>query len=398
MAEKKKTSNKKTTTKKVKETKKQPVAKKAKVEKVEVKNEEIKNEVVKTEVKVAKKEKKECKLKTWFKNLTIDQIVIGGVVMILILLIVLIIASTKNTKTKNGDDIVAKIDGKIITANELYEKLKEKSGYSVAIDMIDEYILEKEYETTDEMKESVQSTIESYKSTYGDSYEAFLQYNGIANEAELKAILLKNNKLSKVVEKYIKDKLTEKEMKKYYEESIVGDISAKHILIKTEAAEDATDEEIAQIEEKAKKEAESLIERLKNGEDFSTLAKEYSQDEGSKSKGGDLGYFNKGAMVQEFEDAAYKLEVNAYTTEPVKTSYGYHIILKTGQKDKPSYKKSKDTIIEKLIEEKQTEDQAISVKALVALREKYNLNIKDKTVKKAYKDYIEDATKSTETN
>lgn len=395
MAEKKKTSNKKTTTKKVNETKKQPVAKKTKVEKVEVKK-EIKKEVVKPEVKTVKKEKKECKLRSWFKNLTIDQIVVGGVVTILILLIVLIIVSTKNTKTKNGDDIVATIDGKTITANELYEKLKEKSGYNITIDMIDEYILEKEYETTDEMKASIKSTVESYKNTYGDSYEAFLQYNGIADEAELKEILLKNNKLSKVVEKYIKDKLTEKEMKKYYEESIVGDISAKHILIKTEAAEDATEEEIKQIEEKAKKEAESLIARLKNGEDFSTLAKEYSQDEASKSKGGDLGYFNKGAMVQEFEDAAYKLEVNEYTTEPVKTTYGYHIILKTGQKDKPSYKKSKDTIIEKLIEEKQSEDQAISVKALVALREKYNLNIKDKTVKKAYKDYIEDATKSTE--
>lgn len=395
MAEKKKTSNKKTTTKKVNETKKQPVAKKTKVEKVEVKK-EIKKEVVKPEVKTVKKEKKECKLRSWFKNLTIDQIVVGGVVTILILLIVLIIVSTKNTKTKNGDDIVATINGKTITANELYSKLKEKNGYNVTIDMIDEYILEKEYKTTDEMKASVKSTVDSYKNTYGDSYEAFLQYNGIADEAELKAVLLKNTKLSKVVEKYIKDKLTEKEMKKYYEESIVGDISAKHILIKTDAAEDATEEEIKQIEEKAKKEAESLIARLKNGEDFSTLAKEYSQDEASKSKGGDLGYFNKGAMVQEFEDAAYKLEVNEYTTEPVKTTYGYHIILKTGQKDKPSYKKSKDTIIEKLIEEKQSEDQAISVKALVALREKYNLNIKDKTVKKAYKDYIEDATKSTE--
>ena len=46
-------------------------------------------------------------------------------------------------------------------------------------------------------------------------------------------------------------------------------------------------------------------------------------------------------MVSEFEDAAYKLKVNEYTKEPVKTTYGYHIILKTGEKEKPKLKKVK---------------------------------------------------------
>lgn len=409
MAEKKKVSTKKTTAKSSEKTTKKTSAKKdikatakkdikAETKKAPVKKEVVKEEKVEVrrETKV-KKDKKVCKLVKWFKDLTLEQIVIAGVVIIAILLIVLISASVKNTKTKNGKDIVVTIDGKTITADDLYEALKAQNGKNVAINLVDEYILEKEYKTTDEMKKSAEATMENYKSTYGDSYQAFLEYNGIANDKELKDILIKNTKLTSVTDDYIKKSLTEKEMKKYYEESIYGDISAKHILISFDYESDASEDEIKAAEEKAKTEAEALIERIKNGEDFSTLAKEYSKDDASKENGGDLGYFNTGDMVAEFEEAAYALDVNEYTTEPVKTTYGYHIIMKTGAKEKPSYKKAKDTVIEKLIEQRKSEDSAISVKAMVALREKYNIKIKDKKVKEDYESYIKTATTTTTT-
>ncbi len=366
--------------------------------KVTAKNKAPKKEE-KTVIKEEKKPKikKENKIVKWFNKLTLEQIIVTGFIVISVLLIILIAVSTKNTKTKNGKDIVVSVDGKTITADDLYDELKKQSGETVAINLIDEYILNKEYKTTDEMKKSAESTIENYKNTYGDSYSQFLQYNGIENDAELKEILIKNSKLTNVTENYIKENLSEKEMKDYYEENIYGDISAKHILISTELDEDATDEEKEAKEKEAKEKAEEIIKKLKNGEDFSELAKEYSDDEASKKNGGDLGYFNSGDMVQEFEDAAYKLEVNEYTTTPVKTEYGYHIIMKTGQKDKPSYKKSKDTIQEKLIEKKKDEDSTISVKAMIALRKKYNIKIKDKTVKSDYNSYIKEATTTTTT-
>ncbi len=400
MAEKKDTSAKKNSSKtaKGKVTTKKATNSKKSVAKVTAKKDIVKEEkVVDTyEVKL-KKEKKKNKIVKWFNNLTLEQIIIGGVILIAILLIVLICAATKNTKTKNGDDIVVQVDGKTITANDLYDALKEQNGYNVAINMIDDYILNKEYKTTDDMKKSAEATIETYKSTYGDSYESFLEYNGISNDDELKELLIKNNKLTLVTEDYIKDNITEKEMKDYYENNIYGDISAKHILISFDYDDDATDEEKEKAEENAKKQAEEIIEKLKNGEDFSELAKEYSTDESSKENGGDLGYFNTGDMVEEFEQAAYALDVNEYTTEPVKTTYGYHIIMKTGQKEKPSYEKSKDTIIEKLVEEKKNNDSTISVKAMIALREKYNIKIKDKTIKSDYNSYIEEATTTTTT-
>ena len=81
-----------------------------------------------------------------------------------------------------------------------------------------------------------------------------------------------------------------------------------------------------------KKQSEALVilEKLKKGESFSNLAKEFSIDKGSGKKGGDLGLFGKGMMVKPFEEAAFKLKKGEVTSEPVKTEFGYHIIKRSG--------------------------------------------------------------------
>ena len=72
-------------------------------------------------------------------------------------------------------------------------------------------------------------------------------------------------------------------------------------------------------------EALAVLERIKNGEKFGKLAKELSIDSGSAKRDGNLGYFGRGKMVKEFENAAFNLQVGQIS-EPVKTQYGYHII------------------------------------------------------------------------
>ena len=72
-------------------------------------------------------------------------------------------------------------------------------------------------------------------------------------------------------------------------------------------------------------EALAVLERITNGEKFGKLAKELSIDSGSAKRDGNLGYFGRGKMVKEFENAAFNLQAGQIS-EPVKTQYGYHII------------------------------------------------------------------------
>jgi peptidyl-prolyl cis-trans isomerase D len=91
-------------------------------------------------------------------------------------------------------------------------------------------------------------------------------------------------------------------------------IRASHILFKTEGKDEAV----------VRKAAEDVLRKVKAGGDFAALAKQYSEDS-SKDKGGDLDFFGRGAMVKEFEDAAWAL-TPGQTTDLVKSSFGFHII------------------------------------------------------------------------
>ena len=259
------------------------------------------------------------------------------------------------------------------------------------IEMIDKQIFDSVYKNNEEIEKKATNQIESLKQQYSDSWEDTLKNAGYDNEKQLKEEFIINFQREKAIEDYIKESIKEDEIKKYYNENTVGDISAKHILIKVD-----TSTEDGLTNDEAKEKAEKLIKKLDKGADFSELAKKNSDDSGSKENGGDLGYFNKGDMVQEFEDAAYSLKVNEYTKEPVKTTYGYHIILKTGEKEKPKYKEVKDTIITKLTNEKIQNDPTLSITALDEIRKKYGFKINDSKLKKEYKKYIEKQIESAE--
>ncbi len=72
-----------------------------------------------------------------------------------------------------------------------------------------------------------------------------------------------------------------------------------------------------------------ILDRIKNGEKFGKLAKDLSIDTGSAKKDGNLGYFTKGKMVKQFEEAAFKLQIGQ-VSEPVKSEFGYHVIKRLG--------------------------------------------------------------------
>ena len=165
-------------------------------------------------------------------------------------------------------------------------------------------------------------------------------------------------------------------------------MKASHILITADVKDDATDEEKTEAENKAKEEAEKIIKQLDEGKKFADLAKKNSKDESNASNGGDLGYFSYDDMVEEFSKATKELKVNEYTKEPVKTEYGYHIILKTGEKKKPKLDKVKKDIKEKLQEQKLNDDQGLYYEALLEIRKENKIKWNDDSLKKAYNDYM----------
>lgn len=316
---------------------------------------------------------------------------------VLLIGVLLVVTSCgKVPKLENGQDAVVSLEDGDISVDQLYTEMKEKYALNVLLDMIDTKILNELYPSDDAEKEYVDAQVEQAKnyyetsySTYYSSFEQFLSSGyGVSDLEAFEELLALNYKRNKATEDYVKDLVTDKEINKYYKEKTIGDIKASHILIKPEYGDNATEEEKEKANEEAKKEAEEVISKLNNGEKFSDLAKKYS-DDGSSSNGGGLDWFNRGDMVSEFEDAAIKLEKGKYTTSPVKTEYGYHIILKTDQKSKPKLDEVKDSIIEKLAKEKQEADENIQAKALIDLRKEHKIKIQDTILNKQYKTYVD---------
>ena len=294
---------------------------------------------------------------------------------------------------KNGEEVVAKMDGKSITAEDLYSELKKQGGAVTLTNMIDAFVVNKEIETDDDAKSYADSQLSSYKKSYqsyGQDFDAALTNAGYSGEDEFKEELILEYKKDIVTENYVKDQLTDSEIEKYYDDNIYGDIEARHILISPNTKDDMSDDEKEEAEKKAKKEAEDIIKKLDDGEDFAKLAKEYSDDEGTASNGGKL-TVTYGSVVDEFWDGVNELKDGEYSKEPVKSEYGYHIIYRIKQKAKPELKEVRDDVIDKLTEEKINEDSTLQTKALVALRKKYNLEISDDELKKSYDNSINSA-------
>lgn len=135
------------------------------------------------------------------------------------------------------------------------------------------------------------------------------------------------------IEEKVQGAITDDELKARYEKDVAGytppeEVHARHILVKTED------------------EARQVIKDLDAGIDFSKIAAEKSLDPGSKANGGDLGFFTKGQMVPEFETAAFSLEPGAFTKEPVKSQFGFHVIKLEEKRTQPvpTFEEVKDQV------------------------------------------------------
>ena len=373
---------KKQETKNNKKEKKEVVVKEEKVVK-EVPKKESKKESKKDTKKVNKvNDDKIFKMLEFFDKYRLA--IYGAVGGILItVLVVVIIWPDRIATLKDGTQPVAEIDGYTVTANDLYEDMKDVYSISSLLDKIDNEILEEKYPETDEMNDELKQQAESYYSAYKQYYkmdkETFLSNNGFGSEKAFLEYLRLQYRRNKYAEDYIKTLISDKEVEKYYEDKVYGDINTKHILVKVDSS--ASDEDKKKAEDLAKE----IISKLNDGKSFDDVKEEYKDQITYE----ELGYKSYNANLESaYMEAMQKLENNSYSKEPVKTSYGYHVIYRIDQKEKPALEDVKEEIIDSLVSEKKSEDKNISYVALDKMREESGLKFSDTVLEKKYNTYM----------
>ncbi|PFN28597.1 peptidylprolyl isomerase PrsA [Bacillus cereus] len=242
-----------------------------------------------------------------------------------------------------------------VTEKELSKELRQKYGESTLFQMVLSKALLDKYKVSNE---EATKQVEEAKDKMGDNFNSTLERIGLKNEDELKEKL----KPEIAFEKAIKATVTEKDVKDNYK----PEIKVSHILVKDE------------------KTAKEVKEKVNNGEDFAALAKQYSEDTGSKEQGGEIEGFAPGQTVKEFEEAAYKLDAGQ-VSEPVKTSYGYHIIKVTDKKELKPFDEVKGEI-RKDIEQQRLQDTTGKWKQQVVtdLLKDADIKVKDKEFKNTF--------------
>lgn len=296
-------------------------------------------------------------------------------------------------KLSNGQEAIVKFeDGTMFSVDEIWDEVKSTYAFSVLLDKIDRKILLEEYKDKESDLNEYISNYETYlKSNYVDENGKFDEEkmnNALAQYgyASLEPLLeqQKTTYLTNLaVSDYAESQITEKQIKDYYKNEAVGDIHCEHILVKPAGTDTASDTE---AKEKAENILKAIKEDIKSGTSAQEAFEKYKDNEEVTFQ--DLDYFNKGEMVEAFENAAFALKKGAYSSSPVKTTHGYHLILKLDEKEKDTLENLQDSIKETLKEELISEDSTIEVKAMVELRKKHGVDIQDSKIEEQYNRYI----------
>ena len=311
---------------------------------------------------------------------------------LLVIACLFLLAGCGHVKLKNGENAIVTLEGvDDISSDDLYKELKNANGASTIMNLIDKRILNKLYKTTSEENKYISDAVKTAKKSAKDmnaDFDAYLSYYyGISDEKAYEEYLSLDYKRNLWATDYSKESVTEKQLNEYYENEYFGDIDAKHILITVDVASDASSDDKTKAENAAFDKAVEIIDKLKKGENFDDLAKQYSQDKATASKGGSLGKINIGDYDEDVLNALNELEDGKYSTTPLKSTYGYHILYRISQDKKKELSEVTDTIKE-IIGSELKEENGFNIKSLVALRKKYNLEFKDNELQKAYENLM----------
>lgn len=276
-----------------------------------------------------------------------------------------------NDESADSSKVIASSKVGDITQNDLYEEMKASIGDQAFQLLMIEKVLDSKYDVTDKQ---VDAQLKADKEQLGENFETLLAQQGYTEESYKKYLRLNLLQEAALIEDV---EVSEDEIKAEYENT-KNEINARHVLVE--------DEETAK---KVKAELES-------GKEFAEVATAYSTEPAAQQSGGELGWFGKGAMAAEFEEAAFALEPNVIS-EPVQSSFGFHVIEVTDKREvKESYDDKKAELEKNLKLEKA--DQSALLPKISKLLKDAKVDIKDKDLEKALDEFLAtgDAAGSTE--
>jgi len=232
--------------------------------------------------------------------------------------IVILNACTNHSEINNQsneetpEQVIVEMDEGDVTEAEFIGALKKQYGEQVLKNLIQNKIIASEakkigIDETD-IQTEIQFLMNNLSLTNEDQFYEVMKREGISGEEELRERVLNHLVMQHRIG--LVGEVTDEELLVEYEKGEA--IEASHILV--------NNEEIAL----------EVMSQLQEGRDFSDLAGEYSQDPGTKEKGGDLGSFRRGTMTPPFEEVAFTLDINDIS-DPVQSQFGYHIIKTTGR-------------------------------------------------------------------
>lgn len=279
-------------------------------------------------------------------------------------------ASSDTTVTpENATEVIAVIGEDSITVEEFYEQLKSQAGSSVLRSMIIEKVLEKNLSNAEELQASANEEVdEQIQSAGGEAaFQELLTYRGLGTVSDYRQSVYIRNLFQEIIRE--NTDTSDEALLAYYESSYETPMEAQHILVSTE------------------EEANEILQRLEDGEDFDALAKELSLDS-TASNGGLLSPFYSGQMVSEFEEAVKSVANGELVSEPVQSQYGWHIIRTINNGEKLPFEEVKEQVLEQYLQT-QYQDLTIAYSIVGKLIREEGVEIKDPELQKALDELLE---------
>lgn len=229
--------------------------------------------------------------------------------------------------TENNEDNIATMGDTNFTGADLYESMKEQYGLVTLRANIIEAVLVANVADADSARQSAVDEVQAQIDELGgeEVFQQFLAYQGLGTINQYEDQLYIRNLLEEVVAERIDT--SDEALQEYYENEYQPLMEAQHILVET--AEEAND----------------VIQRIDDGEEFDAVAQEVSLDS-SGQNGGLLAPFTSGVMVPEFEEAVRSLDNGEMTSEPVESEFGFHIIRAINNGEKQPLEEVREEVTE----------------------------------------------------